>query len=238
MWTHESSAHSCRGQFSTDTVKPVDGDMTSISMDMGRVGGGPGGKCFAFKTKCTFSMQTMRTLTWDAQWDGCDDVWTAPLWLTPARWHSPQGQSGEIDMMETCKNNHGRDGKGFWMKSSIMCSQHREHGQDCREPLYSSGSSSNGVKRFKAAIDRDGTWTMTMDGSLVSKYPHYLKTTFGANMQYHLVSDVWNGGNGDKGWHGCGQLSPHTKCNFKVTNIQLNGQPFPCHGLSNATIVV
>merc|ERR1712157_128689 len=101
--------------------------------------------------KLTWNFKKGTEITFDAEWEGCEQIWTAPLWLTPSRWDPPQGLSGEIDLLETCRS-HQEETFG----TSIICNDHED--PQCYEPQW--GSAYKGSGHFRGKIDNDGTWTM------------------------------------------------------------------------------
>jgi len=198
------------------------GDPTSITLNMGVVAEKQG--CYAYTTedKKEWTMNEVSEISFDAEWEDCEGVWTAPLWLTPKTWVAPQGLSGEIDLIETCKS-HAQETVG----TSIICTDHPD--PQCLDSQWGEAASSNGPQRFRGKIDGEGTWTMdkcSLDGTkceLVSRYPRYLTTATGPekDMKFHFVSDLWNGGAGDSGWAACGTLNKNTKCRYTIANIKV-----------------
>lgn len=203
-----------------------EGDSTSISLDMSTVLGSKQG-CYAYTTrlKKTFNTHKVKNIEFDAEWQDCQDVWFAPLWITPFLWVAPQGKSGEIDLIESCRNHRGNA-----LTTSIICSQHPN--PLCFEPQWGNAASSGGPLHFIATIDDTGTFSMTKyahpykngsRGELVSRYPLYLETNLGSvtNQQFHFVSDLWNGGSGNGGWGACGTMNWHTQCKYTIANIKI-----------------
>lgn len=201
-----------------------EGDHTSISLDMTKVSNKKG--CYAYNTKTNkhWDSKKVRKLEFDAEWQDCEKVWFCPLWITPAHWIEPQGLSGEIDLIESCRT-HVHDTVG----TSIICKEHPDPG--CFDRQWGQAAGSDGPKHFVATIDDEGTWSMkkysypydeNSPGELVSRYPSYIYKNTGSkqNMQFHFVSDLWNGGSGDSGWHYCGTMNYHTQCKYTVANIK------------------
>jgi len=183
--------------------------------------------CYVYSTQgvLTWSMKKFMQLEFDAEWTNCQNIWFAPLWLTPSPWKAPQGLSGEIDLIETCRSHH-HDTVG----TSIICRDHPH--PDCYEPQWGSAASSGGPLHFVAKIDDAGTWTMkkysypyeeSSVGTLVSRYPNYIDTIhatkWGEDWPFHLMSDLYNGGGGDTGWRHCGTLNYGTQCKYTIANI-------------------
>jgi hypothetical protein len=154
-------------------------------------------------------------MEFDVTWNDCQDIWMAPLWLYSDPWRGPQGLSGEIDLLETCRGQNPK------ITTSIICRDH-PHAQ-CYEPKW--GDANGGKGHFVGKIASDGTWTMTRDGKLVSRYPQYINKIHsyknGRNDPFHFVTDIWNGGAGDDGWKYCGMLNHKTQCRYTVKNIKL-----------------
>jgi len=221
LWSHPS----CRGPFKSEGFSMCEGDRTSISLDMTQVASKRGCYVYGTSSNLNFDSHQLRKLEFDAEWDSCQNVWMAPLWLVPARWIAPQGTSGEIDLLETCRS-HAHDTVG----TSIICRDHPHPG--CFEPQWGQAASSGGPLHFVATIDNKGTWSMkkyshpydeNSKGELISRYPYFLQTNKGSqqHMKFHFMSDLWNGGGGDAGWRACGTMNWHTQCRYTIANIKL-----------------
>jgi len=226
IWRKLGSHPSCRGEFKSEGFGMCSGDPTSITLDMRSVQSKQGCYAYGSSQKLTWKMTELKKIVFDVEWEDCEQVWTAPLWLTPAKWVKPQGLSGEIDVLETCKK-HQRETVG----TSIICRDHPD--PECFEPQWGEAKSSNGPLHMSANIDEDGTWTMhkcNLDGSncqLVSRYPRYLEKIHNANQAFSFMSDLYNGGAGDSGWKACGTLNHNTQCRYTIANIyvQKKGDP-------------
>ena len=247
-WTHGNNYNSCDGTDGIGTYKNLGftkcvGDETSISLNMAKLKKeDKDNNCFVHDTKqrMFFKMQDINEISFDAEWDQCDDVWAAPIWLNPSTWKKPQGQSGEIDFVETCRSaNYG-------IKTAIQCGEHWNNPNPtstCLEPFWGNGRSSYGGKHFIGKIDHNsGDWTMhkcdnlnetnVANCQLISRYPQYLSMTTGTKEQqdFHLVSDVWghqgkpgDDGKPDGGFASCGNdYKPDTKCSYTVANIKID----------------
>ena len=230
IWTHQGGANSCNGSYNDEGFSQCQGDPTSITLDMSHVH--KKDNCFAYNTsqKLPFKPSQIRELSFDAQWDQCGDIWAAPIWLTPSSWEINQGQSGEIDFIETCRSNDN-----YGIKTAIMCGQHLERDNKCYEPNWGNGQSSDGAKHFIGQIDHNsGDWTMhkcdnlnetnVANCQLISRYPRFLFTNNGSkkNMDFHFVSDLWGGDGGDDGFAACGNHNkPDTTCKYTVANIKI-----------------
>lgn len=222
IWEHQTSHPSCTGEYKTEGFSQCAGDPTSISLDMSKVDDKQGCYLYNSEQKLSWEFQPGTEITFDAEWENCEEVWMAPLWLTPTKWKPPQGLSGEIDLIETCKGHHGET-----LSTSIICSQHED--EQCLDKEWGSTSGDGG--HFVGKIDQDGTWTMekcdlkdTSKCELISRYPKYLTTNTGSkeNMKFYFVSDLYNGGAGDDGWDGCGTLNKNTQCKYTVANIKVS----------------
>jgi len=227
IWRKLNSHPSCKGEYKSEGFSQCKGDHTSIKLDMSKVSNKQA--CFAYSTEgpLNWDMKPGTTITFDAEWEGCDKVWTAPLWLMPSEWHKPQGLTGEIDLLETCKG-HGDE----TFTTSIICNDHPN--SQCYEPHW--GSTLGGSGHFQGKIDAAGTWTMKkcdLGGSnceLISRYPNYLSLNHGSqrNLKFHFKSDLYNGGSGDGGWTACGTLNMNTNCKYTIANIKVGaGTPDP-----------
>jgi len=201
------------------------GDRTSISLDMTQVRDKRG--CYVYKSQehLTFDSHKLKKLEFDAEWQDCQHIWFAPLWIVPRRWIAPQGRSGEIDLIETCRS-HKHDTVG----TSIICNDHPH--PNCFEPQWGQAAGSGGPLHFVAHIDYNGTWYMykykhpyneNSQGELVSRYPYFLQTNTGSkqHMKFHFMSDLYNGGAGDAGWRACGTMNWNTQCKYTIANIHL-----------------
>lgn len=72
------------------------------------------------------------------------------------------------------------------------------------------------------------------DGACPEEYTAYLWNIYKKNgcskgdCVYHMISDIWNGENGDGGWIGCtgSKTNWGSQCKFSVTNIRTKGVAF------------
>lgn len=133
-------------------------DETSVFFDMSALASRGG--CFAWEApSCGTDMTKVSRIEFDFDFSGCQDVWTAPLWITPEKWMSPGSTSGEIDFVEMCpvgsaSTNFGAPG---------------EAGET--EMSWGSGSNSNGPKHFVLSLDDSGnlkTKICNLDGLLAA----------------------------------------------------------------------
>merc|ERR1711948_96412 len=87
-------------------------------------------------------MRLVKTIEFDYDYKNCEDVWAAPLWITPQTWKFPAATSGEVDFLEMCPVGQA------WTNFA--------------SPGYNlgSGSSSGGPKHFIMYLDsKTGTLT-------------------------------------------------------------------------------
>jgi len=232
IWRKRNFMESCKGEYKSEGFSQCKGDHTSIQLDMSKVHNKQA--CFAYSTAgvLQWDMQPGTTITFNAEWENCDKVWTAPIWLMASSWIGPQGLTGEIDLLETC-SGHGDES----FTTSIICGDHHPNNPQCKEPHWGSAYRGNGF--FRGKIDAGGTWTMdkcNLDGSnceLISQYPNYLSLNHGSQRheKFHFTSTLFNGGSGnggDGGWGGCGTLNLDTNCKYTITDIQVGtGTPDP-----------
>lgn len=197
-------------------------DETSIMMDMSAVGSKTG--CFVWEAiDCGTDMTRVAAIEFDFDFASCQDVWSAPLWITPDIWKSPGGTSGEIDFIEMCPvgaaaTNFGAGG------------QAGEHQQQ-----WDGGSGPNGPKHYRLTLDNGGnlkTQICNLDGITGCNDGAYYNSFINritSKHNHHFVSDVWNGYGGDGGWTGCGaRHNPNTQCRYAIMNLRVStkdGQP-------------
>jgi hypothetical protein len=196
-------------------------------MDMSRVSIKQG--CYVWEAEdCTWSAKEMKRLEFEVAWSDCDNLWFAPLWFTPIPWIEPQGLTGEVDLLETCKAHPGA------ITTSIMCDQHNPRHPDCYGNDAWGHAGKGGKGHFITEIDDDGTLTLKKDGNLIMKYPNYLHRIrpYDAahahrftDKPFRFLSDIYNGGNGDPGWQHCGTLNHNTECKFTVKSIKMKMTP-------------
>jgi len=233
IWNVAVSSHSCQ---SSDGIRGDAGyacadssgavDWTSIYVDMESVGNKVG--CFVWETdQCQYPMKSVKQIDFDVEWEGCDNLWMAPLWTFSSPW-SPntnrQGLSGEVDFVEECAVPSVNTNLGCYdagQGSGCVDSQH-----------WGRGSSSNGPQHMTMALDSEGNLEVqlcTMDKTscrTVASYSRYLDivypTTDGRNNVYKFMSDVFNDHGGDGGWNGCRAVrNPSTTCKYAVRNIKI-----------------
>lgn len=168
-------------------------------------------------------MTKVSKIEFDFDFSDCQDVWTAPLWITPETWISPGSTSGEIDFVEMCPV--GSAATNFGAAGGVGENQ----------MAWGSGSSSNGPKHFVLSIDDGGnlkTKICNLDGATGcydgANYDNFLNVITSKN-NHHFVTDVWNGHGGDSGWSGCGaNHNEATQCKYAIMNLRVytkDGQP-------------
>lgn len=223
-------------------------DETSIFFDLSTMNSRGG--CFVWEASgCGTDMTRVSKIEFDFDFSQCEDVWAAPLWITPDHWKEPGGTSGEIDFLEMCPvgsvaTNFGAGG------------QTGEHQQK-----WGSGSGPNGPKHFTLTLDNSGnlkTQICHLDGTSCFSGAYYdgFIDRVTSKYNHHFVSDVWNGYGGDAGWSGChARHTAETQCHYAIMNLRVHtkdGQPLytgKCaalnggttlgnHGLANSTVIV
>jgi len=229
IWKVGTGAHSCssdagiRGDAGFSCLRD-DGrlDLTSIYVDMRSVQRKVG--CFEWTTtSCLFPMRSVRRIDFDIEWEGCENLWMAPLWTFSSPWKWPQGTSGEIDFVEECPVPHVSTNLGCYSADPSKCSDAQHWGK---------AGSSQGPKHMAMTLDDRGNLQVDVCGihrdrcRTVATYRDYLNTVYptshGRDNLYHFVSDIWNdrAGDGDGGWAGCHAVqNPSTSCRYAVTNI-------------------
>jgi len=201
-------------------------DGSSIFVDMGSVADKVG--CFVWETDdCQYPMKSVKQIDFDVEWEGCSDLWTAPLWTYSSPW-SPdtglQGLSGEIDFVEECAVPS--------VSTNLGCYDAGQ-GAGCVDAQHwGTGTSSNGPQHMTMTLDAEGSLDVQLCSidktscKSVASYKNYLNvvypTTDGRNNVYKFMSDVFNDQGGDGGWSGCKAVqNPTTTCKYAVTNIKI-----------------
>jgi hypothetical protein len=167
-------------------------------------------------------MTMVSKIEFDFDFSACQDVWAAPLWITPENWKSPGSTSGEIDFVEMCPV--GKAATNFGAAGEVGENQE----------AWGSGSGANGPKHFILSIDANGnlkTRICNLDGTNCidgASYSNFLNVITSKN-NHHFVTDVWNGNGGDAGWSGCGAYhNEATQCKYAIMNLRVytkSGQP-------------
>jgi len=185
------------------------------------------GGCFvAQSSECGTDMLKVAKIEFDVDFAECQDVWTAPLWISPFDWKMPGGTSGEIDFVEMCPvgkvaTNFGAGG---------------QPGEE--QMVWGGGAGPNGPKHFILTLDESGNLKTQIcklggphGGGGCVDGAHYDKflSKITSKIDHHFNTDIWNGQGGDGGWTGCkARHNPNTNCRYAVMNIQVhqkNGHP-------------
>lgn len=202
-------------------------DETSIMLDMSEVQDKTG--CFvAQSSECGTDMTLVSKIEFDVDFEQCQDVWSAPLWISPYDWKMPGGTSGEIDFAEMCPvgsvaTNFGAGG---------------QPGEEQEKWRGASGASPNGPKHFILTLDGAGNLKTKIcalggphGGGNCVDGAHYdvFLSKITSKIDHHFNTDIWNGHGGDGGWTGCqARNNPNTNCRYAVMNIQVetkSGRP-------------
>lgn len=229
IWGYVSASSSCPGPYKTEGFSQCAGDPTSISLDMSTVSDKEG--CYRYNTndglKWKFEVGT--EITFDAEWENCEEIWTAPIWHTPDEWREPQGLTGEIDLIESCRSHRDET-----FTTSIICDDQPTNPKGdcyncCYEPHW--GSTSGGSGHFIGRVDPSGTFTLNKctlgdhtNCELTAQYPNYLGLNHGTQHgdSFRFVSSLFNAVQNprvDPGWSGCGTLNSNTNCKYTVANV-------------------
>eukprot|EP00929_Paragymnodinium_shiwhaense_P112906 TRINITY_DN8116_c0_g1_i1.p1 TRINITY_DN8116_c0_g1~~TRINITY_DN8116_c0_g1_i1.p1 ORF type:complete len:341 (+),score=36.22 TRINITY_DN8116_c0_g1_i1:89-1111(+) len=220
-----------RGDIASMCVTP-DGtpDYTSIYVNMDATNRKSG--CFVWKaTDCSLDLRKVRNISFDADVTDCDNLWTAPLWMSPTPWRNPAQFSGEVDFLEMCPvnsifGNFATGGKQLRIASATGLGGPKTivmtlgHPQD----LHANGTLRTEVCDLGAQNCHQGSY-----------YTKYLSTVTATKWKEHsfpftLISDVWNGYGGDAGWAGCrAENNPSSDCKYVIRNIRVyavDGKPY------------
>jgi hypothetical protein len=223
IWQKGGAAHSCIGDVRTDGARTcIDSnnitDMTSLYIDMSTLNNKIG--CFEWTTgDCSFSMHKVSAITFTVEWNNCDSLWFAPLWTFSSPWISPQGTSGEIDLVEACPVPSVRTNLGCYSVS---------HG--CKDAVpWGEGFSSYGPVDVTMTINNGNLdIKICKKGTCrqVASYVNYLNTVYptrnGRDNPYKFISDIWNNRGGDGGWNGCRAVrNPNSSCRYAVTALKI-----------------
>lgn len=199
-----------------------EGDPTSVVIQ----GNGQPQCLSAQMSDCRFNMHDFDQLDADLNMVGCGGTWAAPLWMTPDHW-AGGGDSGEVDMLENCP-------------SSSVDSNFAGGGTQEKWTIANPNSFQGHMTMWKQADEADSS-TQSIHVKLcnpdevqsgvcpegVTAYLHdiYGKNgcSNGANCMYTMVSDIWNGLDGDGGYAGCagGKTHASSGCHISITNIRV-----------------
>lgn len=231
VWsTGAGPSPSCSSPAVVNNAQMCEGDPTSIVF---QASGSP--ECLASRMDaCVFDMHDLDQLDFDIRMIGCKGTWAAPLWMTPDHWEGG-GNSGEIDMLENCpvdkvRSNFAAGGKQVsWTDDghSVGTGDDFTAHTTMWKQADGNGVMSIHVKTcHPSELKSDGT--CPEDGAA---YLHDIYGKYGCsrgNCKYHMVSDLWNGVDGDSGWRGCTHRVTNygSQCRFSVTNIRMKGVTF------------
>ena len=248
-------AHSCAsangrtndlGTFPTQ----CEGDAASVRIEVMR----GAAECLVAKAlDCKIPMSDFVSLDFDFHVDGCRGIWGAPLWMTPDTWQWGEG-SGEIDALEFCPrdaihmnfagggNQIELDPTAFSISLSeghvtvrkdatgivtiAACTLAAAAGSatgQCTAPVYES------CAECLASVSY-ACWCNDAAGNIYGSGG----CTAGTNCMWTLVSDVWNGWDGDEGYDHCMSAVPDlglaamrpnlaSDCAFSVEGILVRG---------------
>lgn len=238
IWsTTATPSPSCSYPSVVNNARACEGDPTSIVLEASG-----NSECLASKMEaCPFSMYDLDQLDFDVQMINCKGTWAAPLWMSPNHWEGG-GDSGEIDMLENCpvdlvRSNFAAGGDQVaWTSNGDNFFAHLTMWKQ----LDADGVNSIHVKACDPA-ELKGDGTCDEDGAA------YLRDIYGkygcskGDCVYHMISDLWNGQDGDGGWIGCtGRTTNYgSECKFSITNIRTKGIPFTgrCAAMSSTSPV-
>lgn len=174
-------------------------------------------ECLSAKAfDCKIPMRNFTSLDYDFAIDSCMGAWAAPLWMTPDTWQWGGG-SGEIDSLEFCARdgvnlNFAGGGNQISLESDEVdidnseghvtvrkdeagivtitaCSAEEAAGTgQCSAPAYASCTECLASETY-ACWCSEGTANIYDSGGCVD----------GTDCLWTLVSDIWNGVDGDDG---------------------------------------
>jgi len=219
----------------------------------------------AHAKECKIPMHDFKSLNYDWTTSRCQGVWAAPLWMSPDTWQWGPG-SGEIDGSEFCMRKKmqmnfagggheveldpynideawghttiRKDDAGIITVTTCKASEAEANGGECFKPKYKDCKDCEFGERgpdkeYACWCNEDPNQTqLNIYGSG--------GCAEGANCEWTLLSDVWNGVGGDQSYHGCMGEVPtlgvdenepyfNSHCEFSVENILVKG-----HGLNGA----
>lgn len=215
---------SCSMPRLVNNAQMCEGDPTSIVLQASGAA-----ECLASKMDdCAFSMYDLETLDFEVQMINCKGTWAAPLWMSPNHWEGG-GDSGEVDMLENCPSNLVRSnfaGGGDQVEWTDNGDDFTAHVSMLKQ------SDGDGVKSIHVKACQYSE--LKGDGTCPESGAAYLRDIYGkygcsrGDCTYHMISDLWNGVDGDGGWIGCTDRVTNygSECQYSISNIRTKGVPF------------
>jgi len=223
-------------------------------------------ECMLAQAKaCKIPMHDFKSLNYDWTTSRCSGVWAAPLWMSPDTWQWGPG-SGEIDGSEFCMRRKmqmnfaggghevevdnfnineawghttiRKDDAGIITATTCTASEAEANGGECFKPKYKDCKDCEWGER---GSDKEyACWCNEDPNQKQVNIYGSGGCSEGANCEWTLLSDVWNGVGGDQSYKGCmgeipelglDQNEPNynSHCEFSVENILVKG-----HGLNGA----
>jgi len=180
---------------------------------------------------CKFNMHDFQQMDFDVRIRDCGSTWSAPLWITPDFW-ADGGNSGEIDMVELCPagevntNFAGADAPvGYPSKWGADPNWFAGHVTMWKQWTDGKGGITVKVCDHDEAAAHGGS----CHGDGAAYYPDIYASNAcnGHDCTFRLVSDIWNGVDGDWGFKGCSKGVPQTAhCRHSIRNIKIRGPAF------------
>merc|ERR1711865_338542 len=202
--------------------------------------------------QCKIPMRNFSSLDYKLSIGQCDGIWAAPLWMTPDLWQFGGG-SGEIDSVEFCPRNAvwnnfacgghqvqaagglsidgsqghvtvRKDHAGIVTIVTCTTDEADANNNQCQAPKYSDCADCKGETQPFACRCNEQSTPPNIYGSG--------GCTQGGNCMWTLVSDLWNGLNGDAGYAACmsatggvghGKPNMKSECAVSVENVVLRG---------------
>ena len=239
-----------------------DDDLASVRISVSK---GKAECMLAHARECKIPMHDFKSLNYDWTMSRCRGVWAAPLWMSPDTWKWGPG-SGEIDGSELClrkkmqMNFAGggheveldpydideawghttirKDDAGIITVTTCKASEAEANGGECFKPKYKDCKDCEFGER---GPDKEyACWCNEDPNQKQMNIYGSGGCAEGANCEWTLLSDVWNGVGGDQSYHGCMGEVPslgvdenepnyNSHCEFSVENILVKG-----HGLNGA----
>jgi hypothetical protein len=163
-------------------------------------------------------MDDVAQISFETSMSNCKSVWAANLWTTPNPWLQNQHSSGEIDFVENCAH-----------------SLNISFGETSQYYAQWPGKNADNLTRqrvtitFDQAKDEVTTQMCSIDDpsqcvSAMTRKGYFADSAHnwrGRGRNFSLVSDLWDGTNGNEGYWGCqGKTDPNSQCSYQVSNIR------------------